>query len=227
MFNFSFFGCVHDNGPHGECFRFVYNHSSEVTGVQIPIPISGVPAPDIVNLVWDDQPFGGNFPPGPPNPSAAANEVFGGVAAVPRFGRVGPAVKAHQDDKGVVYYTQAGVVRQEARWPKTAVMQRHPMGVCVYEYRAYGQNQPLPDYVEEEEGERLYVLKVKGIVQVLVDAEQNNITVGDHLEMQPASFNLILDAIDANRGTFIALENCVTDATRIWAWIVGLYGYAG
>lgn len=229
MFNFSFFNCVQEYGPHGEAFRFVYNHSSDTAGLQLTIPIGGVPAPDFVNLCWDDQPFGLNFPPGPVRAAINAAELFA-IGNVPRFGTV-PTLNApntaHQSDKGIVSYTQAGVVRQEAAWPKTAIMQRHPMGVCVWEWNAFGQNQDVPDYVTAAEAERLYVLKVKGIAQALVDADAENITTGDYLEMQNASFNLVLDAADANRGTFFALEVVTTDNTRIWVWIAGVNGYAG
>lgn len=215
MFNFSFFNCYQAPGPHREAQSFVYNHTTDVEGNQVPMYVGAVPAPDLVNLCWDDTPMGNSFPPAPVTAAAAAAEAYGGVGAVSRF----PA-GAHQTDKGVVYYTPAGVIRQEAAWPKNANMQQLPMGVCVYEFDPNLDD--VPPEVEHEEAERLYHLKVKGIVQVRVDAAQANIAIGDFLEMQNGSFDLVVDAVNGNIGTFMALEACTTDDTYIWCWIVGV-----
>lgn len=222
MFNFSFFNCYQAPGPHGEAQRFVYNHTSELDGTQIVIPIGGVPVPDFVNLVWDDQPMGNSFPPAPVTPAAAAAEAFGGLGAVPRFGPLAPAANvAHQTDKGIAYYSPAGVIRQEARWNKNAIMQRYPFGVNVYEFDATMDD--IPPGVDEDEAARLYHLKIKGIVQARVDAAQANITTGDYLEVQNGSFNLVVDAADLpNVGHIHALETANADDVLIWVWLAGI-----
>jgi hypothetical protein len=204
-----------NDSPHGEMYRCVYNQSHAVDN---PIPIGGVPAWTFVALLWDEQPFGGTFPPAAPVGAEAAAELFGGYwwagVAAPGF----PA-GAHQNNLGAVTYTAGGVGLMGGAALDT--LQGMPAGVCVYQYEQ-DQTFKRPANMTEVQRNRLHMLKTRGIVQALVDADVGVVAVSNYLEMLPASWHLQLDAANGNEGTFIALEALAAGQHRMWVKIVNV-----
>jgi len=222
---------------HGERFRLVYNfeNDDDSPAAQDPIPIRGVAAWSPVFPVWDSQPFEGTFPPAAPVAARLPAEAFVPPVAPAQLGTfpanghqtyagiaVGGWLAAAQSGawSGVVSYSMGGVGQFVAGADALGTLVEMPAGVAVF--RFLGRTWPFVGTTAAET-QRLHWIKTKGIVQVLVDAEQNNIAVGDWMSMQTASWNLIFVASwNTQIGNFWALEASVADADPIWTWIVGV-----
>jgi len=223
---------------HGERFRLVYNFEDDddSPAAQDPIPIRGVAAWSPVFPVWDSQPFEGTFPPAAPRAARNAAELFTPPVAPAQLGSF-PAATAHQTYagvtvggwvgatqsgawSGVVSYSMGGVGQFVADVDALGTLVEMPAGVAVFRFA--GRNWPFVGTTAAET-QRLHWLKTKGIVQVLVDAEEQNIAVGDWLQMQTASWNLIFAASwNTQIGNFWSLEVSVLNADPIWVWLVGI-----
>ena len=225
---------------HGERFRLVYNfeNDDDSPAAQDPIPIRGVAAWSPVFPVWDSQPFEGTFPPAAPRAARNALEVFTPPAAppAPQLGDMpstghqtyagitpvigGPATQSGAWS-GVSSYSMGGVGQFVQGADALGTLIEMPAGVSVFRY--VGRRWPFIGTTEAET-QRLHWLKTKGIVQLLVDAEQQNIAVGDWLSMQTASWNAIfaVGGFATQIGNFWALEASVLNADPIYTWIVGV-----
>ena len=209
-----------NGSPHGEVFRLVYNHTIDACLTVVDIPMSGVPYWDFARLVSDQYPFGVTMPPAPPIAATAVSEAYGVIAG----GLGGFTVTAHQDNQGVVEYAAIGVAQYETQVAASLTKIGMPAGVVVMDDLGavtHGYPGNFGDYLD-----LLYMVKTRGIVQVLVDGLCNGvatpITVGMYLEGNAGSWDLIPDAFNINEGTFIALEQTALDNTRIWVDIVSV-----
>ena len=209
-----------NGSPHGEVFRLVYNHTIDACLTIVDIPMSGVCYWDFARLVADQYPFGIALPPAAPVAATAAAEAYVAVAA----GLGGFPVGGHQDNQGVVEYAAVGVCQYEAQVADSLAKIGMPAGIVVVDNltaMTHGYPGVFETYVD-----RMYMVKTRGIVQALVDGLCNGvatpIAVGDYLEGNPGSWDLIPDAANINEGTFIALETTALDNTRIWVDIVNV-----
>jgi len=225
---------------HGERFRLVYNFESDDDSppVHVPVPIRGTAAWSALFPVWDDQPFGIAFPPAAPRPAANALEVYTPPAVVPapQLGSfpstghqtyagitvAGGAALQSGAWSGVVSYSMGGVAQYTAADRVYETRLELPAGVCVFQFTQ--RNWPFVG-TSQAETQRLHWLKTKGVVQVLVDADDSAdaIGVGDWLQMQTASWNLIVAAsFNTQIGNIWALEAATAAATPIYVWLVGI-----
>lgn len=209
-----------NGSPHGEVFRLVYNHTIDACLTVVPITMSGVCYWDFLRLVADQYPFGGTAPPAAPIAATAMSEAYGVIAG----GLGGFTQTAHQDNQGVVEYAAVGVCQHEAQIAASFSKIGMPAGIVVVDNITaitHGYPGVFETYVD-----LMYMVKTRGIVQALVDGLCNGvntpITVGQYLEGNPGSWDLIPDAANANEGTFIALEGTALDNTRIWVDIVNV-----
>ena len=223
---------------HGERFRLVYNfqNDDDSPAQHDPIPIRGVAAWSPVFPVWDDQPFGIAFPPAAPRAAANALEVYTAPVAPLQLGDMpatghqtyagisiagGPATQSGAWS-GVSSYSMGGVGQFTAGADALGTLIEMPAGVCVFQYA--GRRWPFIGTTAAQT-QRLHWLKTKGIVQVLVDADEAEaaIAVGNWLSMVTASWNLaVVASWNTQIGNFWAFEAATAAATPIWTWPVGV-----
>lgn len=223
---------------HGERFRLMYNftNTDDSPPVHNPIPIRGVAACSSIFPVWDNQPFGIAFPPAAPRAAANAAEVFTAPVAPLQLGSfpntghqtyagitVGAGAAMQSGAwSGIVSYSMGGVAQYTAQDTTFGTLIELPAGVCVFQFA--GRTWPFVG-TKVAETQRLHWLKTKGVVQVLVDADDSAdaIAVGDWLQMQTASYNLVVaGSWNTQIGNFWSLEAATAPATPIWVDIVGV-----
>lgn len=234
-----------NNSPHGEMFRLVYNKEILLDACEDPVwgglvaPIGAVPYWYFPALLVDGpQPFSGTFPPAAPRAATHVAEAYIPVAGLtPGHFPVTPVVPntgAHQNNLGVCSYAAMGVGQYnvDACGDEVGMKIGMPAGVVVCDNVA-GAPMAItgswPDACDHDACgdhvdwlDRLYIVKTRGIVQARVDGLCDAIAVGNYLEGQAGSWDLILDAANANEGTFIALEAAVVDNRMIWVMCVNL-----
>lgn len=221
---------------HGERFRLVYNfeNDDDSPALQDPIPIRGIAAWSFNFPVWDQPIFEGTFPPATPRAARNALEVYTAPVAPLQLGNmpntghqtyagisVGGAPATQSGAwSGVVSYSMGGVGQFVAGADAIGTLVELPAGVNVFRYA--GRTWPFRG-TDALETQRLHWLKTKGVVQLLVDANQQNIVAGDWLAMQTASWDAIFVASFTTQiGNIWALEPSTIDNDPIWVWLVGM-----
>lgn len=221
---------------HGERFRLVYNfeNTDDSPAVQDPIPIRGIAAWSFNFPVWDFQPWEATFPPATPRAARNALEVYTAPVAPLQLGNMpntghqtyagisvagAPATQSGAWS-GVSSYSMGGVGQFVAGADALGTLVELPAGVNVFQF--VGRTWPFTGTTAAET-QRLHWLKTKGIVQLLVDADEQAIVAGDWLQMQTASWNAIFAASwNTQIGNIWALEPSALAADPIYVWLVGM-----
>lgn len=212
-----------NDSANGEMFRCVFNHTIDACLDQVVMPVGGVCYWDFLRLLADFRPWGVTGPaPAAPRAALNAAELYAALTGFPLGG--------HQDNMGSVEYAAIGVHQYETAVQAALTKIGMPAGICVINNLAGAPNAMSSHWPSEFLQatpatflDKLYMIKTRGIVQARVDALCTNTAVGNYLETAGAgSWELIVDAANANEGTFIALEVAAIDNTMIWVMCVNV-----
>lgn len=200
------------DGPHGERFRMVLEKDACLDPVAFATCAVGSPLSwaYAVPVVDGPQPFSGTFPPAAPTAATAAAELYAAATGFP--------AGAHQANSGTCSYAMFGTAQlgtancgTNAACPAGIVVV-NDVGAVTYGY---------PDNVEAEIA-GMRIIKTRGIVQALVDGT-TDVAVSNLLEIANATYSLVLDAVNANEGTFVALEaRTLNSIDMMWIEIVNI-----
>jgi hypothetical protein len=208
----SFSPFIEYESPHGERFRMGLEKDACLDPVAFATtPIgSALSWAYAVPVVDGPQPFSGGFPPNAPTAATAAAELYAAATGFP--------LGAHQNNMGTCSYAMFGLaVLGTAHCGTIAAC---PAGIVVVNNvgaMTSGWPDGFHDYITG-----LRIIKTRGVVQALVDGT-TDVAVSNLLEIANATRNLILDAANANEGTFVALEARTTNSVdMMWVELVGI-----
>lgn len=198
--------------PHGERFRMVF----EFDACQDPVAVATCPIGSPLSwaytlpVVDGPLPVSGTFPPAAPAAAAAAAELYAAATGFP--------ITAHQSNLGSVSYAMFGVAQLgQANTGTQAVL---PAGIVVVNdvgAITYG----YPTIIEDDIA-GLRIIKTRGVVQARVDGT-TDVAVGNLLEIAAGTYSLVLDAVNANEGTHVALTARAANSIALeWVELVGL-----
>ena len=209
----SFSPFIENEAPHGERFRMVMEKDACLD----PVAFATCPVGSPLYWAWETPvvdgpiPFSGTFPPNAPRAATNANELY---AAATGF----PVATAHQRNMGDSSYAMFGVAQLNTANTGTNI--HLPAGIVVINNvgaMSYGYPSGYADYITA-----LRVVRTRGVVQARVDGNAA-ILVGSYLEGVNGTYYLVVDAANANVGTFIALEAYAVNATiMIWVTCIGV-----
>lgn len=203
----SFSPFIENESPHGERYRMVMEKDlclDPVAAATCPVGSPLYWAYD-VPVVAGPIPFAvGSFPPNAPRAATNAAELYAAATGFP--------ITAHQTNMGTSSYAMFGVAVLGVANTGTDIAL--PAGIVVINDVAaitYG----YPDgYAADIAG--LRIVRTRGVVQARADGTAA-ILVGSYLEGVAGAYNLILDAANANLGTFKSLEAyAVAAVAMIW-----------
>jgi hypothetical protein len=140
----------------------------------------------------------------------AAAELYAAATGFP--------LGAHQNNLGTCSYAMFGTAQLGTN--NCTTLAACPAGIVVVNdvgAITYG----YPDVVEAEIA-GLRIIKTRGVVQALVDGDDVDAAVGSLLEINTGTYNLVVDAANANEGTFVCLEANAGVAARRWVEIVNV-----
>jgi len=208
----SFSPFIENESPHGERFRMVMEKDLCLDPVAFATCPVGSPlywAYD-VPVVDGPIPFGGTFPPNAPAAATAAAELYAAATGFP--------LGAHQSNMGTSSYAMFGAAVLGVANTGTDIAL--PAGIVVINdvgAMTYGYPAGYDDYITA-----LRIIRTRGVVQALVDGT-TDVAVGDYLEGTNGAYNLVLDAANANVGTFISLEaRAANSVAMVWVNCVGV-----
>lgn len=208
----SFAPYIENESPHGERYRMVMEKDLCLDPVAFATCPVGSPlywAYD-VPVVDGPIPFSGTFPPNAPAAATAAAELYAAATGFP--------LGAHQSNMGTASYAMFGVALLGVANTGTNI--HMPAGIVVINNVAamsYGYPAAYDDYITA-----LRVVRTRGVVQARTNGNAA-IAVGDYLEGGAGVYNLIVDAANANIGTFVALEAYAVNAVAMmWVNCVGV-----
>lgn len=209
----SFSPFIENEAPHGERFRMVMEKDLCLD----PVAFATCPVGSPLYWAWDVPvvdgpiPFSGTFPPNAPRAATNANELY---AAATGF----PVATAHQRNMGDSSYAMFGVALLGVANTGTNI--HMPAGIVVINNvgaMSYGYPAGYADYITA-----LRVVRTRGVVQARANGT-GAIAVGDYLEGGAGVYNLIVDAANANIGTFVSLEAyAVAAVAMIWVTCIGV-----
>ena len=204
----SFSPFIENESPHGERYRMVMEKDLCLD----PVPVATCPVGSPLYWAYDVPVVAGPIPfgvvaPFPPNAPRAATNALELYAAATGF----PAT-AHQNNMGTSNYAMFGAALLGVA--NTGTDLALPAGIVVINDVAamtYG----YPDSYEAGiAGCR--IVRTRGVVQARANGTAA-ILVGSYLEGGAGVYNLILDAVNANLGTFKSLEAyAVAAVAMIW-----------
>jgi len=202
----SFSPFIENESPHGERFRMVMEKDLCLDPVAFATCPVGSPlywAYD-VPVVDGPIPFGGTFPPNAPAAATAAAELYAAATGFP--------LGAHQSNMGTSSYAMFGAAVLGVANTGTDIAL--PAGIVVINdvgAMTYGYPAGYDDYITA-----LRIVRTRGVVQARANGAAA-IVVGDYLEGGAGVYNLIVDAANANLGTFKSLEAyAVAAVAMIW-----------
>jgi len=215
----SFSPFIENEAPHGERFRLVMEKDACLD----PVAFATCPVGSPLYWAWavpvvdGPIPFSGTFPPNAPRAATNAAELY---AAATGF----PVATAHQRNMGDCSYAMFGVALLNTATPAQGDSQNTqielPAGIVVVNNvgaMTYGYPDGYDDYITG-----LRIIKTRGVTQALVDGT-TDVAVGNYLEGVTGAYNLVLDAANANVGTFIALEARTTNSVdMMWVCCIGV-----
>ena len=209
----SFSPFIENEAPHGERYRMVMEKDLCLD----PVAFATCPVGSPLYWAWETPvvdgpiPFSGTFPPNAPRAATNAAELY---AAATGF----PQATSHQRNSGTASYAMFGVANLGVANTGTNI--NLPAGIVVVNNVAagtYGYPVSYDDYITA-----LRIVRTRGVVQARVNGDAA-IAVGNYLEGGAGVYNLIVDAANANVGTFIALEAYAVNAViMIWVTCIGV-----
>ena len=212
----SFAPFIENESPHGERTRLVMEKDTCLDPVAVATCPVGAPLywAWAVPVVDGPIPFSGTFPPAAPRAATNALELYAAATGFP--------ITAHQTNMGTSSYAMFGVAQLDADQDDFANTQIElPAGIVVINnFTAMTSGWPSGFTAANLAG--LRVIRTRGVVQARVNGNAA-IAVGNYLEGSATNYNLIVDAANANVGTFIALEAYAVNAVvMIWVNCVGV-----
>jgi len=205
----SFSPFIENESPHGERYRMVMEKDACFDPVAFGTCLVGSVLywAYEVPVVAGPIPFGvvAPFPPNAPRSARVAAELYAAATGFP--------ATAHQNNMGTSNYAMFGAAVLGVANIGTDIAL--PAGIVVINNVGamnYGYPAGYDDYITA-----LRIVRTRGVVQALVDGNAD-VAVGDYLEGSAGLYNLILDAANANLGTFKSLEAYVTNAVAM-SWV--------
>jgi hypothetical protein len=214
----SFSPFIENESPHGERTRLVYEKDECLD----PVAVATCPVGAPLYWAWARPVVGGNipfdlpasFPPIAPRAATNAAELYAAATGFP--------LGAHQTNMGASSYAMFGVAQLDADVGDAANTQIElPAGIVVIN-NFTAMTSGWPDGFTAAQLAALRVIRTRGVVQARVDGT-TDVAVGNYLEGVATAYNLILDAVNANVGTFIALEaRTANSVAMIWVTCIGV-----
>ena len=208
----SFSPFIENESPHGERIRMVLEKDICLD----PVAFATCGVGSVLYWAWavpvvdGPIPFSGTFPPNAPRAATNAAELYAAATGFP--------LGAHQSNMGTASYAMFGVAQLNTATPAQGDTQNTqielPAGIVVVNNvgaMTYGYPAGYDDYITA-----LRIVRTRGVVQARANGAAA-IVVGDYLEGGAGVYNLIVDAANANLGTFKSLEAyAVAAVAMIW-----------